>query len=770
MLTRLGFQHELHNCTARDGYTTQLVRMVNPFVKRAHLRKVPVMLYTGQGVSPAAFLAASLDASRPTKWNGRSSESDEQLFGEGLPLCAANRSLAVMLSNNGFDVWLVPTRGIDVQNRGRLGPLLAGAGGSSSNGSSQLEADDTDLAGLLMELLEAKQTTTKKKKLLPAALAAKSGHHTSGSKQHPTAEAAASNSTTAVAHDEADGASSSAPSVDWLEKLRWLAKRLAVKNYWSFSSDEIIDNELELQIETVRSACNSSKVSVVSYSNGGFVLFGYLSKRPAYAQQHIDAVVSLAPAVFVNKLNLVLGLAGLASQLNPPDWPFLEDHVDAFLRDKWTLLCKSKPVRYSLCKKLLNELYGPSELFSAQLDLAIFDFIARPLSANGLRQTLQASCAGKMRKYDYGLLGNLVFYGQPEPDAYELQSVSHDHLYVLAGDQDAIVDQNSLAHLLGSIACKPEAHIQIPTYNHLDLLIGHDNAERVNLPVLRFLVDRDIELDYYQYESNDDEQDDHDNHDEPGEHGEYGEHGEHGEHDEHDEHEDRGDRDGGYGEHGKQQYANEGGSHHEDHENHLDHLDHEGHEGNDKHEEHEEQEKHDEHEKHEDGDHDGHGSQEEAGDGEHGAEYGPNGAAHEEVDTYPDQPHEYNRPVLQPHEHRVQHGLGRKHEHEHEQESEHVDEHVETGEHPRGHHQPRRGRPYKHKHQHQHEQADESSQQPVVLNRDTAGDMQRPGTVATVQPPPLLAAAHATAEPAVLRAVALARLTPPADRNQSESV
>lgn len=79
------------------------MRIINPLVKDEELKYPPVVFYAGQSISPALFLAASINKNRPVAWP-RSEEWSYESNG-------SNRSLAITLTNNGYDVSSGPLAG-----------------------------------------------------------------------------------------------------------------------------------------------------------------------------------------------------------------------------------------------------------------------------------------------------------------------------------------------------------------------------------------------------------------------------------------------------------------------------------------------------------------------------------------------------------------------------------------------------------------------------------------------------------------------------------
>lgn len=75
------------------------------------LRQPPVLLEHGGTIDPTAYLIASSIQHHPEKWPRTAADG---------PITSWNRSLAFVLANNGFDVWLAETRGSNDNNKKRV--------------------------------------------------------------------------------------------------------------------------------------------------------------------------------------------------------------------------------------------------------------------------------------------------------------------------------------------------------------------------------------------------------------------------------------------------------------------------------------------------------------------------------------------------------------------------------------------------------------------------------------------------------------------------
>lgn len=98
----------MHEALADDGYITMVTRIINPKADPRYLRKPPVILTHGGTVDTSIYLISSSKQHFPELW--------PRPIEEG-PIRSWNRSLAFVLANNGFDVWLAETRGSNEMNK-----------------------------------------------------------------------------------------------------------------------------------------------------------------------------------------------------------------------------------------------------------------------------------------------------------------------------------------------------------------------------------------------------------------------------------------------------------------------------------------------------------------------------------------------------------------------------------------------------------------------------------------------------------------------------
>lgn len=102
--------------TADDGFITQIIRIINPLVDRANLRKPPVLLHHGASLDVTCYLIASSKQHHPEKYPRTAADG---------PITSSNRSLGFVLANNGYDVFLISTR---LSNQFNMGHTKDAAG------------------------------------------------------------------------------------------------------------------------------------------------------------------------------------------------------------------------------------------------------------------------------------------------------------------------------------------------------------------------------------------------------------------------------------------------------------------------------------------------------------------------------------------------------------------------------------------------------------------------------------------------------------------
>lgn len=130
IVARSGFKFKNHVVLSDDGYMTQITRIINPYADPSQLKQPPVMMLHGGIIDPTAYVWGSAIQHHPEPYPRTEASG---------PMTSWNRSLAFTLANNGYDVWLIGTRGSDSQNQGHI--KFKGAKSIDHSGEMEPEFD-----------------------------------------------------------------------------------------------------------------------------------------------------------------------------------------------------------------------------------------------------------------------------------------------------------------------------------------------------------------------------------------------------------------------------------------------------------------------------------------------------------------------------------------------------------------------------------------------------------------------------------------------------
>jgi pimeloyl-ACP methyl ester carboxylesterase len=109
MIVRSGFRYIEYYAVGHDGYITQILNLINPKADRTKLKQPPVLMFHGSHLDSNIFLFAHSIQHHPEAWPRQPTDG---------PITSSNRSLAFVLANNGYDVWLMGGRGSNPPNSG----------------------------------------------------------------------------------------------------------------------------------------------------------------------------------------------------------------------------------------------------------------------------------------------------------------------------------------------------------------------------------------------------------------------------------------------------------------------------------------------------------------------------------------------------------------------------------------------------------------------------------------------------------------------------
>ncbi|KAG9510712.1 Lipase member K [Fragariocoptes setiger] len=152
-------------------------------------------------------------------------------------------------------------------------------------------------------------------------------------------------------------------------------------------------------------------------------------------------------------------------------------------------LYENLPGSDALFQVVGNLLGGPS--LNQQFDRVIVGQV--PLNANGnqLLHFAQLIMINQTAKYDYGPIENPQRYNSLVPPKYDFTKIRlNQSIALFAGTTDAQAPLDNVVYLRSVLQNNVFYQKTIEGYNHYDFVIGRDNYQQVNKPVLDLFIYR----------------------------------------------------------------------------------------------------------------------------------------------------------------------------------------------------------------------------------------------------------------------------------------
>lgn len=397
IIERSGFKQKTYEVVSDDGYITQVINIINPKADRTKLKRPPVILSHGGLTDTSAWMLVDAIEHHPEKYPRTASDG---------PITSSNRSMAFMLCNNGYDVWLMGTRGSNKQNLGHI----------------------KYKARFLTDLLAD------------------------------------------VISNEEESDTIAREFVDTLK-------------YFDYSMDELVDYEYPKQIETIVELSGSDKVTFVAMSFGTPIAFKLLCSNKAISKR-IHNYVALLPLLNTKGTSRLVALAfKLLPKIPIPlgtivTQIILSQPVRDFLR---------KLDRYGLFKMITTLVFGSSAKYQTDLEDAAVGHVFLSTGFKEVQHFAQEVQQARLQKFDYGPAKNLFIYGSHDPPVYDLSQFKTKHWMIATSGNDILGPPASGDQYVSMIKVKPYKHLNIPGWNHADMVAAFDNDIKINFPVLDFL-------------------------------------------------------------------------------------------------------------------------------------------------------------------------------------------------------------------------------------------------------------------------------------------
>ncbi|KAL6063427.1 Lipase [Balamuthia mandrillaris] len=260
--------------------------------------------------------------------------------------------------------------------------------------------------------------------------------------------------------------------------------------FWDFNFDQMALYDLPAIITSALNVTGAKQLTYIGHSQGSMIGFALFSSNQVIASK-IKAFVGLAPVAFVNNIDSPL-LDVLVSIPETVDY-FLFGKKDFMLgQDGFAkvmpVLCQYIP---SLCTNVLCLLAGCENNYNfnnSRMAVLLSHFPAGT-SVQDLMHFRQAVLNNKFQMYDYGFVGNVKRYNQPNPPTYDLTKFSPPS-FIFSGLKDTLADPKDVQHTLQLIP-RPVISQVYADWGHADFVWGLDAAKRLYIPLLGMLRDHE---------------------------------------------------------------------------------------------------------------------------------------------------------------------------------------------------------------------------------------------------------------------------------------
>ncbi|KAL5717633.1 sterol esterase [Ranunculus cassubicifolius] len=258
--------------------------------------------------------------------------------------------------------------------------------------------------------------------------------------------------------------------------------------YWNWSWDELVEYDFPATLNFVYGQ-TGKKIHYIGHSMGTLVALASLSQgkmleklksaallSPVAYLSHIRTPLAvLAARAFIGELDISLGIA----EFNPVD-----KNVIKLVKK----LCAVSGVN---CYDLLTAFTGKNCCLNASTVDSFLKNGPQSTSTKNMVHLAQTIRDGKLAKYDYGGIRNMLHYGQVKPPVYNLTNIPKNFpLFMSYGGQDALSDVQDVLTLLDMLKLHDGNKMRVQfvkDYAHADFIIGVTAKEIVYDPLIAFV-------------------------------------------------------------------------------------------------------------------------------------------------------------------------------------------------------------------------------------------------------------------------------------------
>ncbi|OMO73985.1 Alpha/beta hydrolase-1 [Corchorus capsularis] len=254
------------------------------------------------------------------------------------------------------------------------------------------------------------------------------------------------------------------------------------KEFWEWSWQELALYDLAEMLHYIKTA-TGSKVFMVGHSQGTIMSLAALT-QPDIVEM-VEAAALLCPISYLDHVTAPLVLRMVAMHLDQMVLA-LGLHQLNFRSDVLINLVESLCDGHVDCSDFLASITGPNCCYNKTRLNYFLEYEPHPSSVKNLRHLFQMIRKGTFSQYDYGILKNLLKYGQLKPPAFDLSNIPKSlPLWMGYGGTDELADLTDVQHTLDELPSKPEL-LYLENYGHIDFLLSVKANRDVYDHMIRF--------------------------------------------------------------------------------------------------------------------------------------------------------------------------------------------------------------------------------------------------------------------------------------------
>ncbi|XP_018573010.1 lipase 3 isoform X2 [Anoplophora glabripennis] len=277
----------------------------------------------------------------------------------------------------------------------------------------------------------------------------------------------------------------------WSRNHTTLDPDLNADAFWDFSFHDVGLYDLPATIDYILNVTGLTKLSYVGHAQGSTAFLALTSTIPEYNDK-IKVAFFLSPIAYLGD---ALYFLFVLLKTNVPLVQTVAEtfHINELLpyspvgAETRKVLCNPNSALLPICREYIYESFGPSgQINDSILSAHLLNFPAGA-AFKQLLHFVQNAATGEFRRYDYGIINNLIKYGQITPPDYNLGAVTTP-IALYYGEYDyfaAVTDLDRLVSALPNVI-RNELITSVVT-NHFDVLMGTLTEQLVTLPAMEIL-------------------------------------------------------------------------------------------------------------------------------------------------------------------------------------------------------------------------------------------------------------------------------------------